>query len=153
MYKEMKTMYRLKQHDNVIDQQVATITIRPLYSTTSIIAHKYHHITAPNHNNLSMNWYVDVLGMYKQYVQVMSICCILMVCVNIYHFVPPLQPSYKCLPCFLYEGVLLYLKECLLVQYTIIFAFTFVFDVDFPQKVVCFGLQEGPHYASPFNSL
>ena len=100
-----------------------------------------------------MNQYVDVLGMYKQYVQAMSICCILMVCVDVYHFVLPLQPSYKCLSCFLYEGVLLYLKECLLMQYMIVFAFAFVFDVDFLQKVVHFGLQEGLCCALPFNSL
>ena len=100
-----------------------------------------------------MNQYVDVLGMYEQYVQVTSIHCILVMCIDVYHFVLPLQPLYKCLPCFLYKGVLLYLKECLLMQYMIIFAFTFVFDVDFLQKVVHFGLQEGLHCASSFNSL
>ena len=91
--------------------------------------------------------------MYEQYVQVMSIHCILVMHVDVYHFVLPLQPLYKCLPHFLYEGVLLYLKECLLVQYMIVFVFAFIFDVDFLQKVVCFGLQEGLRCASPFDSL
>ena len=66
--------------------------------------------------------------------------------VGAHRFAQPPQPLHAYLPRFLYEGVLLRLKERLLAQYMIVVAFASVFSVDSLRKVAYFGLREGPRY-------